>query len=476
MGAVDRGRTKLLFIAPHFFCNSARFFLLEGTKTNPFNPDGETWKEKSKMKTKILTTATFLAATAIAFVKRTASHLTLFPQGDREQKRSLAQLEVVAVRILQYLWSSRRPDQRRQAPELCIITKCLLPLLLIVCTLVPSAWTKSLFVVTQWSNSVAVIDSSIDQVTTQIPVGTGPVRICMSPDRLKAYVSNGGAATVSVVDAATLTTTATILVGAKPQESAVTPDGGRLFVVHQSTSPVTVIDTATNLVIANIVIGGNTAKDILFTLDGRFAYIANYSEGTVNVIDAATYRVKTIPTAAGPRRLAISPAGDRVFVTNYLGNSMSVINTLTQKLIATIPVGFEPRGIATTPSGDTIYVTNVGDGTVSIINSATLTVIKTITVGTIPWQVTITNDGTRAFVSNAGSGTVSVIDTTTRQVIKTLITGAGPFFSVTDPQHNKLYVSDSRDTTVAVIDIPSLTVLLQIPNVGSSPFDLAFGP
>ena len=48
---------------------------------------------------------------------------------------------------------------------------------------------------------------------------------------------------------------------------------------------VTVIDTATNLVIANIVIGGNLAKDVLFTLDGRFAYIANYSEGTVNVID-----------------------------------------------------------------------------------------------------------------------------------------------------------------------------------------------
>ena len=48
---------------------------------------------------------------------------------------------------------------------------------------------------------------------------------------------------------------------------------------------VTVIDTTTNLVIASIPIGGNEAKDILFTRNGRCAYIANYSEGTVNVID-----------------------------------------------------------------------------------------------------------------------------------------------------------------------------------------------
>src|SRR5207249_5861260 len=147
------------------------------------------------------------------------------------------------------------------------------------------------------------------------------------PDRLEAYVANGKAGTVSVLDTVALTTTATIQLGSKsrPQESAVTPDGGRLFVIHQSTPTVTVIDTATNLVITNVFIGGHQAKDILFTLDGRFAYVANYSQGTVNVIDAATYQVRTIPTGAGPRRFAISASGNRVFVTNNHGASVSVI-------------------------------------------------------------------------------------------------------------------------------------------------------
>ncbi len=145
----------------------------------------------------------------------------------------------------------------------------LVPLLLIVCAFASSALAHSLFVVTRLSDAVAVIDTSTDQITTQIPVGDGPVRISMSPDRLKAYVSNGVAGTVSVLDTVALTTTATIHVGSRPQESAVTPDGGRLFLIHQLSPFVTVIDTATNLVITKVFIGGHQAKDVLFTLDGR---------------------------------------------------------------------------------------------------------------------------------------------------------------------------------------------------------------
>ena len=40
----------------------------------------------------------------------------------------------------------------------------------------------------------------------------------------------------------------------------------------------------------------------------------------------------------------------------------------------------------------------------------------------------------------------------------------------------KLYVCNTGDTTVTVSDIPSLTVSDTIANVGSGPFDLAFGP
>src|SRR5437667_7400213 len=347
-----------------------------------------------------------------------------------------------------------------------------------------SALAQSLFVPARLSDEVAVIDTSSNQVVTQIPVGDYPIRIAMTPNRRKAFVSDGLSASISVLDTVALTNTATIPVNREPGESAITPDGRRLFVLHQISlqgdqthCPVDVIDTATNLVITTVLIPGHWAKDILFTLDGRFAYIANFSNGEVDVIDTATYQVTNIPTGAGSRRLCISPAGDRVYVTNIKDDSVSAIDTATQQVIATIPVGRAPEGIGITPNGEEVYATNQADGTVSVIDTTTLTVIATIPTGNLPQRVVFTRDGAKAFVENGFSDTVSAINTATHTVTATLPTGHNPFTMLASPHDMKLYVCNAKpsETTVTVIDIPSLTVSGTIANVGLAPFELAFG-
>ncbi|HEY3154762.1 MAG TPA: YncE family protein, partial [Candidatus Binatia bacterium] len=171
-----------------------------------------------------------------------------------------------------------------------------LPLLLIIFGFAFSssalAAPRSLFVPAKNSDEVAVINTSTNQVVTQIPVGASPIRIAITPDRRKAFISDLLSESISVLDTVTLTNIATIPVYNVPGESTITPDGRRLFVLHQAPlssgdpdhSPVAVIDTATNLVITTVLIPGKGAKDILFTLDGRFAYVANNTIGEVDVI------------------------------------------------------------------------------------------------------------------------------------------------------------------------------------------------
>src|SRR5205814_4996614 len=158
-----------------------------------------------------------------------------------------------------------------------------------------SASAQHLFVTNRYSDNTAVIDTSTNQVVTEIPVGTFPVRIVMTPNRLKAFVSNGRSANMSVLDTVARTNIATIPVGQGPGGEAITPDGARLFVVHQRGQhglgcPVYVIDTATYAVLNIIYLPGNRCNDILFTPNGRSAYIANQSAGQVDVIDTTTYR------------------------------------------------------------------------------------------------------------------------------------------------------------------------------------------
>ena len=339
----------------------------------------------------------------------------------------------------------------------------------------------SLFVPARHADEVAVIDTATNQVVTQIPVGSEPIRIAITLDGRKAFISNSLSSSISVLDTVARTNIATIPVYNVPGESTITPDGRQLWVVHEApirgtnNCPVAVIDTATNQLITTVLVPGHECKDILFTLDGRFAYVANTGQGLVNVIDTTTYQRTNIRTRGAPRRLCISPAGDRIYVTNNGDNSVSAIDTATQQVIATIPVGQKPMGVAITPNGEEVYVTNQHDGTVSVIDTNTLTVVATIRTGHLCQRVVITRDGTNAFIQNGFSDTVSAINTATHTVIATLPTGHQPWTILASPDDMKLYVCNGGDTTVTVIDIPSLTVSATITGVGRGPFDLAFG-
>ncbi len=68
-----------------------------------------------------------------------------------------------------------------------------------------------------------------------------------------------------------------------------------------------------------------------------FAYITNYDDNTVSVIDTATNKVtSTVPVGLGPGGVAVAPDGKKVYVANNDSNSVSVIDTATNSVTANI--------------------------------------------------------------------------------------------------------------------------------------------
>lgn len=55
-------------------------------------------------------------------------------------------------------------------------------------------------------------------------------------------------------------------------------------------------------------------------------------------------------------------AAVRVFVTNYDGDSITVINADKGLPVAQIATGSKPHGVAIAPNGSRVYVSNEGDG------------------------------------------------------------------------------------------------------------------
>ncbi len=85
-----------------------------------------------------------------------------------------------------------------------------------------------------------------------------------------------------------------------------------------------------------------------------FAYVANFSSDTVSVIDTATNTVVAIvPVGSSPGGVAVTPDGAFAYVTNFSSANVSVIDTATNAVVATVGVGNNPAGVAVSPAAVT---------------------------------------------------------------------------------------------------------------------------
>jgi YVTN family beta-propeller protein len=209
---------------------------------------------------------------------------------------------------------------------------------------------------------------------------------------------------------------------------------------------------------------------------GPFAYITNAGSNTVSVIDSASNTVvATVAVGTTPIGVAVNPAGTRAYVANAGSNTVSVIETATNTVVATVAVGAYPYGVAVNPAGTRAYVANQDSSNVSVIDTATNTVVATVAVGGTPRGVAVNPAGTRVYVTNNASHNVSVIDTASNTVVATVAVGTNPFGVAFNPAGTRAYVANQGGNNVSVIDTASNTVVATVA-VGTVPNGVGVNP
>ena len=304
--------------------------------------------------------------------------------------------------------------------------------------------------------TVPVLPAQYSTPTTTT-VGNNPYGVAVSPNGTRAYVTNQASNTVSVVNTATNAVVATITVGSAPTAVTVSPDGTRAYVANNNT--VSVINTTTNTVTNTITTNGGQAYGIAVSPNGQRVYLTQTGNNRVSVINTATNTVlTTIAVGSTPAGITVSPDNTRVYVANYSSNTVSVINTTTNTVTNTIATGANPFAVTIRPDGQRLYVTNTSAGSVTVINTATNTVAATITgVGTQPWGATISPDGNTLYVAVANDQ-LKLIDTTTNTLQTTTITvdtapESNTHVVTISPDGRTLYVSDLADKALRTITL-----------------------
>lgn len=218
------------------------------------------------------------------------------------------------------------------------------------------------------------------------------------------------------------------------------------------------------------------------------AFVANNDSNSVSVVDTATNTViATVPLqVTGPIGVVASPDGARVYVTGAIGSGsgVDVIDTSANAVIATIPLP-AINSVALpviTPDGNHLYVPDRNSGTVTVIDTANNVVAgNPIRVGSSCGALAITPDGTSIYVADPLDTAVVRIDTATNTAAPPISLGLGnPSDLAITPDGRHVYVSAPTpgQSSVDVIDTSTNTVTAQIPLPGSQelPFGLAITP
>src|SRR5262245_42305366 len=127
--------------------------------------------------------------------------------------------------------------------------------------------------------------------------------------------------------------------------------------------------------------------------------------------------------------LAVAPragAEPWVYVTNERGNSLSIIDGATDKVVGRVSVGERPRGVALSPDGRSAYVALGEEDVIAVVDTATRAVTARIAAGSDPEAFAVSPDGARLYVSNEDAGTASVIDVKSGKVVATVPVGTEP--------------------------------------------------
>ncbi len=309
------------------------------------------------------------------------------------------------------------------------------------------------------SNSVTVINATTGggfHVIAQIPVGRNPTGIAVSPTRDELYVVNTESNNVSFIDARTLRVVATVGVHRAPYCISVSHDGHRGYVANSGSANVAVLDLDNRKLLGVVGVG---AKPGLAQVspDGATVVVSNFGGNSVSIMDAAALRVRaTIPVCNSPTDIVVLPDSSKAFIACPASNQVAAVALKGEKhsddrLLALLDVGQNPVSLALKPDGGELFVTNYAGQSFSVIETTANEVSGTYMIGGNPAHAVATSDNSLLYVSNFGTNSVGVFSINDGRVIDSVGVGGAPDSLALTADENFLLVADSRAGDVAVI-------------------------
>ncbi|WP_288108931.1 YncE family protein [Limnobacter sp.] len=220
----------------------------------------------------------------------------------------------------------------------------------------------------------------------------------------------------------------------------------------------------------------------------RKSVLATALFGTTAIFSAVAIAGQA-PESASAKDIPIS-SHDRVYLSDQSSNTVSVFDPATESLLGVIRLGdptpgnLSPlykgqllvHGMGFSPDHATLDVVSIGSNSVTFIDTATNRVKHTTYVGRSPHEAFFTPDGKEVWVTIRGEDYIQVLDGKTYEPTKKIMVPNGPGMTIFSPDGKYGYVVSSFTPDMVVIDTKSHKIVGHVKQ--ASPFspDLAATP
>ena len=195
------------------------------------------------------------------------------------------------------------------------------------------------------------------------------------------------------------------------------------------------------------------------------------------------------PFAASASDFPVS-GRDRVYAAEQFSNTVSVIDPLTNKNLGVIrlgdpqPMNLSPlykgqvlvHGLGFSPDRKTLAVVSIASNSVTFVDTATNKVKHTTYVGRSPHEAFFTQDGREVWVTVRGEDYVAVLDATTYAEKLRITVPNGPGMTIFSPDGRYGYVCSSFTPETVVVDTATHAIVGRVkqaspfcPNIAATP-------
>ena len=148
----------------------------------------------------------------------------------------------------------------------------------------------------------------------------------------------------------------------------------------------------------------------------------------------------------------VNPITNTIYVIDFVGESVIVIDGETNAVVDTVNVGGNPRFLSVNPATNSIYVSGTPGKSVTVIDGETNTIVDIIEVELNSWSIEVNPVTNKVYVMSNSDEELVIIDGNTNTIEEIINMGGDGEDLVVNPTSNMVYLGLADEEELLVLD------------------------